>query len=200
MNDYAKLGDVRNAELSYEKLRKLQGGNRTEGCWQLKYNMQVWPPKPACLHGFFMVDNLVLRRRKPVFFMVLGAHEIYFFFVFFWCSTLVRRSNLTLIFFQVGKNHWRRVEMWQINTLIKACSNAGNLERAEYWNQYLEKMGMQQNDMGFGKLMEAGTTMWADPSGCWWVLSGKIRPTFMQDGWGALPVHVVFSMSWLKGC
>ena len=78
MNDYAELGDVRNAELSYEKLRKLQG-NRTLS------------------------------------------------------------------------------ERWSINTLIKACSNAGNLERAEYWNQYLEKMGMQQNDMGFGKLMEAGT-------------------------------------------
>lgn len=46
--------------------------------------------------------------------------------------------------------------------MIKACSNAGNLERAEYWNQYLEKNGIQQNDMGFGKLMEAGTTVWAD--------------------------------------
>ena len=80
MNDYAELGDVRNAELSYEKLRKLQGNNRTQ-------------------------ERL----------------------------------------------------RWSINTLIKACSNAGNLERAEYWNQYLEKMGMQQNDMGFGKLMEAGT-------------------------------------------
>ena len=77
MNDYAELGDVSNAELSHEKLRKLQGN--------------------------------------------------------------------------------RREERWSINTLIKACSNAGNLSRAEYWNQYLEKMGMQQNDVGFGKLMEAGT-------------------------------------------
>ena len=33
------------------------------------------PPKPTCLE-VFMVNNLVFRWPKPLFFMVLGAHGI----------------------------------------------------------------------------------------------------------------------------
>lgn len=39
-------------------------------CWVFK----AWaPPKPTFL-GFFMVNHLVVRWPKPLFFMVLGAH------------------------------------------------------------------------------------------------------------------------------
>lgn len=41
-----------------------------------------------------------------------------------------------------------------MNTLIKACANAGDLEAAEKWLRYLAEMGIQQNAKGFGKLME----------------------------------------------
>ena len=34
------------------------------------------PPKPTFLE-FFIVNNLVFRWPKPLFFMVLGAHGIY---------------------------------------------------------------------------------------------------------------------------
>lgn len=64
--------------------------------------------------------------------------------------------------------------------MIKACSNAGNLERAEYWNQYLEKNGIQQNDMGFGKLMEAGTTIWADLPDAGEFLSDNIQDIYAR--------------------
>ena len=36
------------------------------------------PPKPTCLE-VFVVNNLVFRRPKPLFFMVLGAHGIYIY-------------------------------------------------------------------------------------------------------------------------
>ena len=36
----------------------------------------IGPPKPTCLE-VFMVNNLVFRWPKPLFFMVLGAHGIY---------------------------------------------------------------------------------------------------------------------------
>ena len=38
-----------------------------------------WPPKPIFLE-VFMVNNLVFRWPKPLFFMVLGAHGIYTLF------------------------------------------------------------------------------------------------------------------------
>ena len=36
------------------------------------------PPKPTCLE-VFMVNNLVFRWPKPLFFMVSGAHGIYIY-------------------------------------------------------------------------------------------------------------------------
>ena len=38
------------------------------------------PPKPTCLE-VFMVNNLVFRWPKPLFFMVLGAHGIYIYII-----------------------------------------------------------------------------------------------------------------------
>lgn len=46
----------------------------------------------------------------------------------------------------------------RINTLIKACANAGNLTRAEYWLGYLQEMNVQQNPKGLGKMLEARCT------------------------------------------
>ncbi|CAJ1362530.1 unnamed protein product [Effrenium voratum] len=46
---------------------------------------------------------------------------------------------------------------YQVNTVIKACANAGRLERAEYWHARLKDMNLEQNDKGFGKLVEAAS-------------------------------------------
>ena len=46
-----------------------------------------------------------------------------------------------------------------LNTLIKSCANAGDLQRAEHWQRQREELGMQQNVKGFGKLMEAALVM-----------------------------------------
>lgn len=43
----------------------------------------------------------------------------------------------------------------RINTLIKACANAGQLQRAEYWLQRLAERSVRQNSKGYGKLLEA---------------------------------------------
>ena len=37
------------------------------------------PPKPTCLEVFIMVNNLVFRWPKPLFFIVLGAHGALYF-------------------------------------------------------------------------------------------------------------------------
>ena len=42
--------------------------------------------------------------------------------------------------------------------MIKACANAGNLTRAEYWLGYLQEMNVQQNPKGLGKMLEARCT------------------------------------------
>lgn len=52
-----------------------------------------------------------------------------------------------------------------MNTLIKACANAGDLEAAEKWSRYLAKMGIQQNAKGFGKLMEDRDVDWLSCEG-----------------------------------
>ena len=40
------------------------------------WNVCHGPPKPTFLEGFFMVNNLVFRWPRPLFFMVLGAHGV----------------------------------------------------------------------------------------------------------------------------
>ena len=64
----------------------LPGQQRYDQCFHIrekwgrsqgKYMIYHGPPKPTCLE-VFMVNNLVFRWPKPLFFMVLGAHGISF--------------------------------------------------------------------------------------------------------------------------
>ena len=45
--------------------------------WKNGWHLQPWAPKPIFLE-VFMVNNLVFRWPKPLFFMVLGAHIVFF--------------------------------------------------------------------------------------------------------------------------
>ena len=59
------------------------------------------PPKPTCLE-VFMVNNLVFRWPKPLFFMVLGAHGISF-------PLVLRKSleNARFLRFFVGSSRFK---------------------------------------------------------------------------------------------
>ena len=71
------------------------------------------------------------------------------------CAEAGDIKSAETLFEQLKDRTPRNMQRMLFNTVIKACANAGDLTRAEQWQQRMEASGIAANAKHYGKLIEA---------------------------------------------